>query len=555
MTTLTLYTSPQRVRTVLVPAAAVWNVIIALASLALTVLLFQGDQFLDLGAAVQYALAVVAFVPAVLAGYASYRLLRGQHSGRLLSAALHFVMAVLAGAVLLNLWGAFIGLDNVAAAIFANAIWLWGIAAAYLVYWIAGRFDEKSSLRLWVERAGLGLGMLSLVLLLLTGNAVGAVLAVLGTYANPATWLATAAVVISAYLAVNLLQAGRVMGETQDDRTAWQGWLLVSPNIIGFMLFFAGPLLLSFYLSFTNSTGVTTPDFIGLSNYQDILSLEIQTQEDLDASPQDALSFGYVELFSFEVGGQRTVVGTQDFLFWRSLRNTIVYCVFLVPLSMLPALLLAMILNSSLPGMRFFRALYFLPSVAAVVGTALIWRWLYNTQVGYINYAISQVVNFFNGLFGLELVDPAIEWLANPNYQLVAIVILGAWQVMGFNTVLFLAGLQGIPRELYEAAFVDGAGLWQRFRKVTLPLLAPTTFFVAVTTIINGLQVFNEPYALIPSRPMPLDATTSVYYLYTRGFFRFEFGYASSVAWLLFALIFVVTLFQFRIQRATAYEN
>ncbi|GAB4433919.1 MAG: hypothetical protein Kow00106_26740 [Anaerolineae bacterium] len=188
------------------------------------------------------------------------------------------------------------------------------------------------------------------------------------------------------------------------------------------------------------------------------------------------------------------------------------------------------------------------------MGTALIWRWLYNANIGYINYAISQVVQFVNDTLGLGVKDPKYNWLTDNSTMLISIVFLAAWQLIGFNTVLFLAGLQGVPRILYEAAYVDGAGRWGQFRHVTLPMITPTTFFVVVTTIITGLQVFNEPYALIPQRPIPLPATTSVYYLYRRGFFNFEFGYASAVAWLLFAIIFVVTLIQFRISRAGAYD-
>jgi multiple sugar transport system permease protein len=134
-------------------------------------------------------------------------------------------------------------------------------------------------------------------------------------------------------------------------------------------------------------------------------------------------------------------------------------------------------------------------------------------------------------------------------------VLLSAWQVIGFNTVLFLAGLQGIPKELFEAASIDGANAARMLRHITIPMLAPTTFFVLITTIITGLQIFNEPYALFPAVPIPENAVTSVYYLYNQGFFRFNFGYASSIAWVLFALIFLITLAQFRMQRASAYEN
>jgi multiple sugar transport system permease protein len=216
---------------------------------------------------------------------------------------------------------------------------------------------------------------------------------------------------------------------------------------------------------------------------------------------------------------------------------------------------LSLILNSKLPGVNFFRALYFIPSIAAVVGTALIWRWLYDPTIGYFNYIIGEIVNFLNSTLGFNLSDPNIQWLTGPGVVLFSIVFLASWQAVGFNTVLFLAGLQGIPNTLYEAATVDGANRWQQFRNVTLPMLAPTTFFVSITTIVTGLQVFNEPFALFPARPIPVQATTSVFYLYNRGFNRFEFGYASSVAWLLFIIIFAVTLVQFRLQRSDAYGS
>jgi len=180
---------------------------------------------------------------------------------------------------------------------------------------------------------------------------------------------------------------------------------------------------------------------------------------------------------------------------------------------------------------------------------------MYATDIGYINYGISQGVAFLNDTFGTSIENPQYAWTADPNVSLYAVVILAAWQLIGFNTVLFLAGLQGIPRLLYEAAFTDGANAWQQFRVVTLPLLAPTTFFIIITNVIQGLQVFNEVYALIFANPIPEETTTSVYYLYIRGFQRFEFGYASSIAWLLFALIFGITLIQFRLNRATAYED
>jgi multiple sugar transport system permease protein len=161
------------------------------------------------------------------------------------------------------------------------------------------------------------------------------------------------------------------------------------------------------------------------------------------------------------------------------------------------------------------------------------------------------VLTSLSTFFGFA--DPKIEWLSDPRVVLFSVVLLAAWQVVGYNIVLFLAGLQGVPRSLYEASKIDGANPWQRFVNVTLPMIAPTTFFVVITTMVTGLQVFNEPYALFPSRPIPENATTLVYYLYTKGFGQFQFGYASAVAWVLFFIIFTFTFVQFRLNRSQAY--
>jgi ABC-type sugar transport system permease subunit len=222
-----------------------------------------------------------------------------------------------------------------------------------------------------------------------------------------------------------------------------------------------------------------------------------------------------------------------------------------VPLSVIPALFLANLLNSKIPGMTFFRAVYFLPSVAAVVGIALVWQWLFNSTIGYINYFIALAIDFVNTVSPAQLADPQIRWLSSSNTALLAVVIMSAWQWTGFNTVLFLAGLQNIPGELYEAATVDGANSWQKFYKVTLPLLAPTTFFVLTTTVIQSMQVFEQVFILIPTNPAGPDNSTLtiVLYLYQKGFQRFEQGYASAIAWVLFLLIFAVTLYQFQRQR------
>lgn len=537
-----------------IPLSVAWNIVVALASLYASFSIFGLSEFLNLGRPVQVFAGLLVLVPAGLALYSSVQLLRRQGSGRYIALVIQFIGLVFSLAGLLNVWGAFNSFEALTDGLLTNYPLLLGFAIAYAVFWIAGRLDENSETRSLLERAAGLIAAITLLALLLLSNALGAIGAVLSTYTQASAWIYTICALIFGFLGWRMLHLGTYFGEMPENRTAWQGWLMLSPNIIGFMFFFAGPLLLSFYLSFTDSTVGRTPEFIALQNYADIFSIEIQRQADLSQPPQSALSRGYTELGSLETGGERIVVGAKDRLFWLSLRNTLMFCLLLVPLAVIPALALSIVLNSKIPGMRFFRAIYFLPSIAAVVGTALIWRWLYDPTIGFYNYIITGVVTWLNATFGVSIQDPAIQWLTGPGIVLFSIVFLAAWQVVGYNTVLFLAGLQGIPGELYEAAQIDGANKWQQFWSVTLPLLGPTTFFVLITTIVTGLQVFNEPYALFPSRPIPENATTSVFYLYNRGFFRFEFGYASSIAWVLFALIFSITLLQFRIQRRNQYS-
>jgi ABC-type sugar transport system permease subunit len=351
-----------------------------------------------------------------------------------------------------------------------------------------------------------------------------------------------------------------VFQATNADAEMLNGYLFLSPNLLGFLIFFAGPLLLSLYVSFTDSDAFSTPTFIGLANYAKIFNLDIEPLASATQRANEVLDVTqYDELTRFTIFGRSYVIGAEDQLFWTALGNTLRFVLLAVPLSVIPALLLANLLNSKIPGMRFFRAIYFLPSVAAVVGIALVWQWLYNATIGYINYGITLVVQFFNTV-GLPLADPQIRWLSESNTALLAVIIMAAWQWTGFNTVLFLAGLQNIPRALYEAATVDGASPRQQFWKVTLPLLGPTTFFVVTTTVIQAMQVFEQVFIIMPGQNPagPGNSTlTIVLYLYQKGFQRFEQGYASAIAWVLFLLIFGATLFQFQRQRTSgsSYES
>ncbi len=533
-----------------IPASIVLNIATIVISALLSLSVFDLDEFYALGNTVQYFVGGIAFVPAVAGVAAIVLLLMKNPNGRFLSLTLHFLGMIAASLYLLHIWGVFTGFDSVAGALYDNSAWLWGLAISYALYWFAGRLDNSNPFRSRIEIVGVGIGMLALIGLLFFGGILEAAADILGKYDQPETWIATALMVAFGIVAYGILVLGEYFGETTDQRTAWQGWLMLSPNIIGFMIFFAGPLLLSLYLSFTDSVGVKEPNFIGLDNYSQALSVQFKTQGENDQYAQDALDAGYRVLETIKIGDKTTVIGAKDVYFWISLRNTFMFCLMLIPLATIPALLLAVVLNSKIPGMKIYRAAFFLPSVAAVVGIALIWRIaLYSSSIGYINYALTEFTHFLNSTFGTSFADTEIAWLSDTRYMMFSMVLMAAWQVVGFNMVLFLAGIQGIPNDLYEAAQVDGANQLNQFRFITMPQLRPTTFFVIVTTIINGLQVFNEPFVLFRGAAFPDEVRTAVLNLYLRGFQDILFGYSSALAWMLFAIIFVVTLIQFRLNR------
>jgi ABC-type sugar transport system permease subunit len=519
----------------------------------------NATQFGNLGRPVQEFFRFAVLAPGLLALVSAVLMALRRPIGRYLTMAVMFITFVMSIAALLQVVGVFFLLEGVVDAIMASPWIALMLPVAYVVFWFAGRFEEGSLVQRVLTQGSLIAAVASVVLLILSGKMLESANAMLDQFGRDqgrvtGAVVLVAVIVLTGILTWRLIKIGEYFGENHIQRSAWQGWLMLSPNAIGFMLFFAGPLLLSLYLSFTNSSVGRTPEIIGFENYTNILSLEFHWRDNVEATRQSLLSVGYAPLVSLYFGGRELVIGAKDVLFWRSMFNTFLFCLMLLPLAIIPAIFLALILNSKLPGVKFYRAVYFLPSVASVVGVALIWRWLYDPLIGFFNYFITLIVNFFNGLLGLGLADPQIRWLTEPSVVLFAVVLLAAWQVVGFNTVLFLAGLQGIPVEMYEAAGIDGANRAQRFRFVTLPLLAPTTFFVVITTAISGLQVFNEPYSLFPYRPIPIEATTAVYYLYDRGFPRAEFGYSSALAWILFVIIFLITLIQFRMSRSNAYE-
>ncbi len=331
------------------------------------------------------------------------------------------------------------------------------------------------------------------------------------------------------------------------------GYLFLTPNLLGFLIFFAGPLMLSFFMSFFNwdSLSPDPPDFIGLGNYLEIFTLSMSTLTSA-TQPLSQVMDGTVfsELTRFSLFDNWMIIGARDPIFWQALGNTIRYALMVVPLSVGFALILSSILNSELPGMKLFRVLFFIPSIAAIVGVAIVWRWLFNAIVGFINYGLSQITDFINLFLINDIVWENVQWLSDPKIALFAIAIMAVWQTVGFNTILFLAGLQSIPKSLYEAGTIDGANPVQRFFKITIPMLAPTTFFVIATTMIQALQLFEQVYIATPNPETINNATLSVvFYLYQNGFERFRQGYASATAWVLFLLIFIATFIQYRRQQ------
>jgi ABC-type sugar transport system permease subunit len=336
---------------------------------------------------------------------------------------------------------------------------------------------------------------------------------------------------------------------SQSEEERLTGWLFVSPSIIGFLAFLAGPLAYSFVMSFFKWDGINTPTFIGLKNYTDTLGLEF-------AATRESLSTGYFQIAEFF----GISIGAIDPLFWKSIINIMIFLLTAVPLAVVIALILATLIEQRLPGSKVFRAVFFIPSVAGVIGVTLIWKQMLNSSVGFFNYAIGQIFSVLNFFLPGDPLPTRVEiaWLSSEQFALAAVVVVFVWSQFGFNTVLYIAGLQSVSKELYEAAELDGATSFQRFWNVTIPALRPTTFFITATTVILALQLFDIVFALNQPNVVgfPNNATlTPVVYLYQLGFQQNSFGKASAVAWILFAIIFVFTLLQFNRQRQQAEGN
>jgi multiple sugar transport system permease protein len=285
---------------------------------------------------------------------------------------------------------------------------------------------------------------------------------------------------------------------TLSRREALWAYTFILPWIVGFLFFTLGPMLASLYFSFTDYNIIDLPTWVGLKNYQKALF--------------------------------------TDPLFWHSLRRTIYFASLALPLGLMFGFFLAVLLNQDIPGVNVWRTIYFLPSVISGVAVALLWLRIFNPRMGFLNPFLQNVLGIKN--------PPG--WLQDPAWAIPALVIISLWGVGG-SMIIYLAGLQGIPTTLYEAAKIDGASNRQRFFHVTLPLMTPVIFYNLVIGLIGAFQYFTEVYVATSGAGGPVRATL-VYnlYLYQNAFKFFEMGYASAMAWILFVLVLGVTLLVFR---------
>lgn len=499
-------------------------------------------------------------IAAVFSFVASLDILLRRHRGRTISLFVDYLSLVACLVIILQVGGVFTGIDALGEVFGRSILFLLLVFGGYLIGAAGDYFQHAPKTEKILRQAGKWVMILGGLAFLFTANLLQGLLALAQNLANPLGLGAFIGLLVFALALWGMWRepSATALNAKTTHEQMLNGWLFLSPNLLGFLVFFAGPLLLSFYFSFTDSDAFNTPNWVGLSNYAKILNVTIKPLASPDQLARDVLDIKiYDEVGRLKLGNSGILFGAEDKLFWLALRNTLTYALFAVPLSVIPALVLANILNSKLPGMKFFRAVYFIPSIAAIVGIALVWQWLYNATVGYINYFITLGVDFWNNLFNAGVVDPKIRWVSDERTALMSIIIIAAWQTMGFNTVLFLAGLQNIPGELYEAATVDGAGAWDKFWRITIPMLAPSTFYVVSTTTIQAMQVFEQVFILMNPPEGPNNSTiTLVLYLYRSGFQNFAQGYASALAWVLFIVIFGLTLIQFRQQRRSSiYEN
>jgi multiple sugar transport system permease protein len=286
-------------------------------------------------------------------------------------------------------------------------------------------------------------------------------------------------------------------------------YLFIALPVILYTTFQIIPLFASFFLSFTHYNVVQPPKFIGLENYRNILF--------------------------------------HDPLFWIAMRNTVFYVAGVVPIGICIALMLAVAIDQKIRFKNFFKSIFFLPTVTAIIAVSVIWKWLYaGEKYGLFNF------------FLIKLGYQPIDWLASPQWTLISIMIMSIWAGVGYNMIIFLAGLQTIPHSMYEAAEMDGAGFWKKLFYVTIPLLRPTIVFVALMSFVTSFQVFEQVYVMTGGQGgiggILNSALTIVAYMYDKGFMKFQMGYASALAYTIAFCVILLALVNHRLVRSSNIE-
>ncbi|MDP3921528.1 MAG: sugar ABC transporter permease [Candidatus Omnitrophota bacterium] len=295
------------------------------------------------------------------------------------------------------------------------------------------------------------------------------------------------------------MKTEKAMSSSTKETIAAYGFLM--PNLVGFLIFTSIPVIASLGLSFVKWDLLSPAKFVGFKNF--------------------------VDLF-------------KDPFFWKYCWNTI-YLMLAIPLSMGGSLILALALNQKLKGIVLFRAVFFLPTLCSGVAIYMLWRLIYNPEFGVLNSIIAS----FGQLIGITLNGP--YWLTDETWSKPALVIMSVWQTVGgYNMILYLAALQGVPRDLYDAAEVDGANSWQKFWAVTWPQISPTTFFIAIMSVIGGFQAGFDPAYIMTGGGPNGSTTTLIYYLYNNAFQWHHMGYAAAIAWVLFLVVLFFTIVQWR---------
>ncbi len=273
-------------------------------------------------------------------------------------------------------------------------------------------------------------------------------------------------------------------------------YLFISPCILGLLIFTLGPMIASFIISFTDWDILTHPTWIGFDNFREIF--------------------------------------TDDPTFYHSLKNTFYLTAFSVPLGLVGSFLMALLLNNKVRGISFFRTAFYLPAIVPAVASSMLWLWILQPDFGLLN----------SFLHFLHLPTPG--WMADPAWSKPAIIIMGLWGIGG-GMIIYLAGLQGISEQLYEAASIDGANAWHRFWHITIPQMSPVIFFNLIVGVIGALQVFTQAFIMSNGLGGPAESTLFyVFYIYNKAFREFQMGYACALAWILFVIVLIITLIQFK---------